>query len=99
MILLFEMIQMVEDYKFPTTFMTLLYALTTFSFLDWSVLLHFDGHETKHIVDFMDNEIDEKYLWNHSQHVDDGIFQEDQILSYFWGDGGNVKSPKYHFSL
>ena len=31
-------------------------------------------------MDFMDDGTNDKYLWNHSQHIDDGIVEEDQIL-------------------
>lgn len=33
-------------------------------------------------MDFLDDEVYVKYLWNHSQHIDDEIVEENQILNY-----------------
>ena len=42
----------------------------------------YNGQRKKHIVDFMDEDIGDKPLWNLSHHIDDGILIENQILKH-----------------
>lgn len=42
----------------------------------------FHGHEIEHILDFLDEKKDVEKFCNHSQNVNDGDFEEDQILNH-----------------
>lgn len=58
---------MMTFFKLHKTFVTLLCASSS------------NGHRTKHILNFMDDNTDVKVLQNHSQHFDDEIPEENQF--------------------